>query len=212
MSEIVPSILTNNVSNFSNKLFILNGQIDWVQIDVMDGKFVRDKSVTLNSIKEIHPQVNFEVHLMTLNPEKYIADSKKIGIKRIIFHLESTTTPEKVIKQIKKAKMEPGIAINPETSIDQIVPFLDKISTVLIMSVHPGFGGQKFIRSSLKKIKKLRKLAPQIVIGVDGGVNHRNVKKIAKAGANYMIIGSGIFKYKNPLKMLNKIKNKVIKY
>ena len=148
-------------------------------------------------IKRLKLPVEFEVHLMVKDPEITIEEWVDAGAKRIIFHIEATHKPEECIKTIKRFKREAGIAINPKTKVSKIKKFLPEIDHVLIMGVNPGFSGQKFQPKVLKKIKRLKKIAPNIKIGVDGGVNQKNAKEILRAGADFLCAASAIFKSKN---------------
>ena len=182
-----------------------------VQIDVMDNKFVPNKTWgTSEKIKkalnEINYKKNFEIHLMVLNPEKVVDKWADTGAKRIIFHFESTTKIKEVIKKIKESKCEVGIAINPETSVKSIEKFLKDLDFVLVMGVNPGFSGQKFQPQILRKIKQIKKIKSKILVGVDGGVNLKNAKKIISAGADTIATASAIFKSNNIEEEINKFK------
>jgi len=197
--EISPSIL--NAKKL--KLKDLEKVCKRVHIDVMDGKFV--KNTTRFSpvwVKKHKTKLIKDVHLMTLNPERQIINYKKAGAKVINFHVEIGKT-EKLIQLCKKNKLKISLALNPKTSVKKIKPFLKDIDEVLVMSVNPGKGGQRFIKSSLKKIREIRKLTSK-TIKVDGGLNDKNIPKIKKAGANIAAVGS--YLWEDPIKRIKELK------
>lgn len=195
MPQIIPAILTNNVDVCKNKLSVLEKIVSRVQIDIIDGKFAKNNTVNPKEIVQLKTSLFLEAHLMTCDPEKYIGDCAKASIKLITVHLEACRDNiNNILDEIHSFGIETGVAINPETPIELIKPFEDKVDLVLIMSVHPGFNGQEFILPTLKKIKKTRKLLPNTRIEVDGGINLKNIKKITEAGADYLVIGSSLFK------------------
>ncbi|MGB9598736.1 MAG: ribulose-phosphate 3-epimerase, partial [Minisyncoccales bacterium] len=170
MAKIIPAILTASLNDLENKLRIIQNLTDWVQIDIMDGKFVKNVSISLADLKKIKIPLNLEVHLMVLNPEKYFRDCQNLKAKRVIFHYEATKNPKRVFEIMKKYDFSPGLAINPSTSVEKIKKFLEKLDLVLLLAVNPGFQGQKFNPIVLTKIKELKKLSKKIKIGVDGGI------------------------------------------
>ena len=194
MSKIIPAILTNSVEDLCAKLRQIQGAVDWAQIDLMDGKFVNNTSISLKDLSRTKTKLNLEVHLMVLRPEKFFQDCQKIKIKRVIFHLEAVKKINEILRTAEKYNFQIGIALNPETAVNKVKPYLNKISYILLLSVHPGFSSQKFIPSVLNKIKALKKIAPEIKIGVDGGINTENIKQVAAAGADYIMAASAIFK------------------
>lgn len=195
MPQIIPAILTNNFDEYKNKLKALEDVVSRVQIDIIDGKFADNRTIGVKEISSIKTSLFLEAHLMIKKPENYIEDFVKAGVKLITVHVESCKNrTSAILDKIHALGIEAGIAVNPETQIKLIENIIDKADLVLLMSVYPGFGGQKFIPRTLNKIKELRKLSPTIPIEVDGGINFENVKKIAKAGANYLVVGSSLFK------------------
>ena len=187
MVKVAPSLLSANFACLKDDIEkIENGKADWLHYDVMDGHFVPNISIgapVVASIKKVC-NVPFDVHLMISNPLQYVEDFAKSGADIICFHAESDSdigqTVDKIISLGKKA----AIAVKPGTDIDVVLPYLDKLSMVLVMTVEPGFGGQSFMESTMPKIEKLRKINPDIDIEVDGGVNPETIKIAAKAGAN----------------------------
>lgn len=191
MPQIIPTILVKNLSEFGERVKkIKKLGFDFAQIDIADGKFVKNKTFWL-----LEGNLDYELHLMVKNPEeiiKQVKNSKKI--QKIIFHFEAVKQVNKIIKLIKNYNFQAGLAINPETNILKIKKYLKNLDLVLIMGVHPGFSGQKFIPETINKIKKLRKLNSKILIEVDGGINAKNANKILKAGADILAVGGWLEK------------------
>ena len=171
----------------------------YMHLDVMDGLFVPSISLGMPVIKSLRKatDVVFDTHLMINEPIRYIDDFVEAGSDIITFHLEATDKVEETINKIKAAKVKAGIVINPETSVEAIKPYLSMVDMVLIMSVHPGFGGQKYIPEATDKIRQARKFIDEagynIDLEVDGGVNLSNVKEVLEAGANVIVAGSAVF-------------------
>ena len=204
---VIPAILVKSQKEFQEKIKKIAPYADTIQIDVMDGAFVPNTTwANADIVEHLHLPVKFEAHLMVEDPESGTIEKwAKAGAFRIIFHIESTRKSEECIRQIKKFKCEAGIAINPKTPIEKIKKLLPKIDYVLVMGVTPGFSGQKFQASALEKIKQIRQLAPSIKIGVDGGVDKKNSKKLYAAGADYLCAASAIFKEKNIAKAIEEL-------
>lgn len=194
---IIPAILTDSLADFRDKLKKVRHFGGWLQIDVMDGKFVPNKSLSLLTLRKVKIPLTAEVHLMVENPEKYFEDCEKLGAKRVIWHLEGTKNPGKVLGEMAKYSFQKGIALNPATPVEKLKPYLLRVNVVLLLGVTPGFQSQKFQPRILKKIGQLKKISKKIKIGVDGGVNVSNIRKIAKAGADYFVVGSYLVKAKN---------------
>lgn len=215
MPEIVPAILTNNLEDYSEKISILERIVSRVQVDVIDGIFVPNHTVSLNELATVRTSLFLELHLMAKNPEKYLDKIAKIGVKLLVLHFEACEgTLEDLIEKVHSMNIQIGIAINPETSIEKIKHILDAVDLVLIMGVHPGFEGQKFIPETLEKIKALRKISSTIPIEMDGGINKENIKKINQAGADYLVIGSSLFKNgvnkASVIKTINELNKEII--
>ncbi len=196
---------SNDKENTIKKLN--NSNIDYIHLDVMDGEFVDNKTLDFNRLRNYfyHNKKNIDVHLMVKNVKLYTELYSLLNPKYIIFHLEVGNTLE-LINYIKNKNIKVGLAINPNTNINELKPFLDKIDLVLVMSVIPGKGGQSFIESSLDKIKQIRKLNSNIIISVDGGINNTNIQKIKEAGASMCVVGSYITNNDELLK-INELQN-----
>lgn len=199
---IIPTILVSSFSDFKKKVTFIEPYFKLAQIDIMDGKFVKNKTFfNLQKIRQIKTPLNYELHLMVNNPLPIIMQWGSFNkVKKIIFHIESCNTSEQIhgiIKEIKKYRCKVGIALNPQTSIKKVEPFIRAIDTIMIMGVNPGKSGQKFKPAVLRKIKSLRTKYPKKNIEIDGGVNLKTIRRIIKAGANLLSAGSLIHNSKN---------------
>ena len=195
---IVPAILTEEKQELIRMCALCSSFCDYVQIDIMDGKFVQSKSVTVDNLKDLRLPVKSEAHLMVENPLEWLEVFKKIGSKRIIFHFEINEDHEKIITEIKNAGMDVGIAVNPSTKINVFKHLLSIIDSVLFMSVIPGFYGSKFIPEVLTKISEFKRLYPGKCTGIDGGVKLDNITRVAASGVDYICVGSAILKAEDP--------------
>ena len=202
--QISPSILSADFSQLGNEIKRLEeGGADMIHVDVMDGHFVPNLTIGPPVIKALrnHCSLKFDVHLMISPVHKYIDAYADAGADIITIHPEATEDLGKSILRIKELKKKVGVSLNPETKIDLILNHLDKIDLVLIMSVNPGFGGQKFMPEVLSKIKELKKIQSEknidFDIEIDGGINFENYKLAIEAGANILVSGTTIFKSNN---------------
>jgi ribulose-phosphate 3-epimerase len=196
--RIVPAILTEDPAELEKMVRLTETFTDFVQMDIMDGKFVPSNSVSVNHIAALKTRLSWEAHLMVLHPEDYLDDFRRAGARKIVFHFESTPTPRIVIRMIQRLGMQAGLAINPETPIDKFSNLIKQLDSVLFLSVNPGFYGAKFIPEVLDKITSLRQDAPNIEIGIDGGIKENNVAMIAQTGVNVICVGSAIYKQPDP--------------
>ena len=202
--QISPSILSADFSQLGNEIKRLEeGGADMIHVDVMDGHFVPNLTIGPPVIKNLkkHCSVLFDVHLMISPVHKYIEAYAEAGADIITIHPEATENLKSSISKIKELKKKVGISLNPQTKIDVILNELDQIDLILIMSVNPGFGGQKFMPEVLDKIKKLKKIQREkglnFDIEIDGGINFDNAKIAIEAGANILVSGTTIFKSNN---------------
>ena len=202
--KISPSILSADFSQLGNEIKRLEeGGADMIHVDVMDGHFVPNLTIGPPVIKALkkHSSVLFDVHLMISPVHDYIEAYSDAGADIITIHPEATNDLTSSILKIKELKKKVGVSLNPETKIDIILNVLDQIDLVLIMSVNPGFGGQKFMPEVLTKIKELKKIQKEkslnFDIEIDGGINFENSKKAIEAGANILVSGTTIFKSNN---------------
>jgi len=198
--KIFPAILSKNFRDYQYKIKTASRFFSGVQIDVMDGRFVKNRTYTnfkkINSLKP--KKLFFEIQLMVQDPLKYILAWSSVA-DRYIIHLESADDPLPFIAIVKGMGKGVGLAINPRTSVSLLRPYIKKIDMVLIMSVSPGKMGQQFIPHTLKKIRSLREIAPKLPIEIDGGIDDKNIMNVVKAGANLIVSGSYLWKSKNIL-------------
>lgn len=192
MSELIPAILTDQRSEVERLAKAYAGLTNWVQLDLMDGKFVESISVKIKELEDIKFNFNLEIHLMVDNPGQYLDGCQKIGVKRFIFQLEGTKDPAGLLIELNKRGIEKGIALKPETPVEMLKPYIDQLDVVLILGVNPGRQGQAMVSGSVGKVIALRNIYPDIKIEFDGGVGQDNIRKIADLGADYLVVGSAI--------------------
>lgn len=202
---IAPSILASDFANLQREIEMLNrSQADWIHVDIMDGVFVPNISFGFPVVEAVkrYAQKPLDVHLMITQPERYIETFQKAGADRITVHYEACTHLHRTIQQIKDAGCQAGVALNPHTPVFLLEDILEELDLVLIMSVNPGFGGQKFIQRTYEKINRLSELRytlnPQLLIEVDGGVNAGNARKLVEHGANVLVAGNFVFSAESP--------------
>jgi len=208
--KIVPSILSADQDKLQEGINEVEDYSDLLQVDVMDNKFVPNITPQAELLKKFNTKVPLDIHLMVKEPSNdyiktFIDSNKKLKINNITIHYEACSDLEKTLNFIKKNSIIPCIAINPKTPLDKIKKFLDKVGMVLIMTVEPGFSGQKFVEDCMEKVQELRKLKPNIDIEVDGGINDKTAAIAVKAGANVLVVSSFIFKAKDKAGAIKKI-------
>jgi ribulose-phosphate 3-epimerase len=214
MSHIIaPSILAADFANLQRDIeMVNNSSADWFHIDVMDGEFVPNISYGMPVIEAIkkHATKPLDVHLMIIKPERYISTFKQIGADILTVHYEACAHLHRTIQAIKAEGMKAGVALNPHTPVSVLEDIVADLDLVLIMSVNPGFGGQKFIENTYDKVKKLKELITKkgssALIEVDGGIGLNNYKKLAEVGVNAMVAGNAVFASKDPIATIAELK------
>lgn len=210
MAIIAPSFLASDFLRLGEECTMVNeSEAQWFHLDVMDGRFVPNISFGLPVVEQIRKATTkiLDVHLMIVEPEKYTEAFKAAGADRLSVHIEACPHLHRNIQQIKQLGMKAGVAINPHTPVSLLEDIIADIDTVLIMSVNPGFGGQKFIPHTLTKIKQLKQLIAagghHALIEIDGGVTAENAAEIISAGADVLVAGSNVFKSTDPKKAIS---------
>lgn len=210
---VAPSVLAANFANLAADFKMVNeSEADWFHVDVMDGRFVPNISFGMDIIKTMKgiAKKPLDVHLMMVEPEKYIERFRDAGADVITVHYEACPHLHRTIQQIKETGAKAGVALNPHTPANVVEAIIEDIDLVCVMSVNPGFGGQKFIYHAIPKIKKIREIIDthnaNTLIEVDGGVGLQNAEKILQAGANVLVAGSSVFKANDPTKAISRLK------
>lgn len=210
---VAPSLLAADFTQLTKEIELINqSEADWLHLDVMDGRFVPNITFGMFIIEAIRKMCTkpLDVHLMIEDPGRYIEDFRKAGAEVITVHYEACTHLHRTIQQIKNAGAQAGVALNPHTPVHLLEDVLEDLDLVCLMSVNPGFGGQKFIYRTIPKIKQLREMAnirnlsPRIEI--DGGVGLQNAERILQAGADVLVAGSAVFKAEDPIATIKSLK------
>ncbi|MBS1559697.1 MAG: ribulose-phosphate 3-epimerase [Bacteroidetes bacterium] len=211
---IAPSVLAADFANLQREIEMINtSAADWIHIDIMDGVFVPNISIGLPVAEAIkrHAKKPMDIHLMIVQPEKYVEDFKKAGASSISVHVEACPHLHRNIQQLKTLGVKAGVAINPHTPVSCLSEVIAEIDLVCLMSVNPGFGGQKFIERTYTKIKELKELMARhnssALIEIDGGVNQENAPRLIEAGANVLVAGNFVFSSPNPKEVIQRLKD-----
>ena len=211
---ISPSILSANFSDLAGEMDMLNrSEADWIHLDIMDGVFVPNISFGFPVLKHVARLTHkpLDVHLMIVQPEKFIPEVKALGTHVMNVHYEACPHLHRVVQQIRDAGMQPAVTINPATPVSLLKDIVGDLYMVLVMGVNPGFGGQKFIDHTVDKVRELRDLLTQMgseaLIEVDGGVNLETGARLVEAGADILVVGNAVFSATDPMKAIWALKN-----
>ena len=211
---VAPSLLAANFAHLSDEIAMINSSsADWLHLDIMDGVFVPNISYGFSVLEAVAPicQKRLDMHLMIVNPEKFISQIADLGTYMMTVHYEACTHLHRTIYEIRRAGMKVGVALNPATPVSMLTDIIRDIDMVLIMSVNPGFGGQTFISHSLDKIQEAHALitatGSHALIEVDGGVTMTNASSLISAGANVLVAGSTVFRAESPLQVIETLKS-----
>jgi ribulose-phosphate 3-epimerase len=212
--QIAPSILAADFANLQKEVEMLNASAaDYIHVDIMDGVFVPNISFGIPVTEAIHRHATkpLDVHLMIINPELYVEDFVKAGASIVTVHVEACTHLHRTLQEIKRLGVAAGVALNPHTPIELLTEVLEEVDLVCVMSVNPGFGGQKFIEHSYAKVANLKNLilkkGAKTQIEVDGGVSEQNAKRLVEAGADILVAGSFVFRASDPIKAIASLKS-----
>lgn len=210
---IAPSVLAADFANLQKDIEMVNqSEADWFHVDIMDGRFVPNISFGFPVVKALkkHATKPLDVHLMIVEPDKYLKTFAEAGADILTVHYEACDHLHRTIHAIKELGMKAGVALNPHTPVQLLAPIIKDIDLVCLMSVNPGFGGQKFIDYTLEKVKELKNLATEnqtdLYIEIDGGVSPKNAASLLKAGANVLVAGSSVFKSTDPSATIHTLK------
>jgi ribulose-phosphate 3-epimerase len=203
---IAPSVLSADFANLQRDIEMINrSEADWFHIDIMDGVFVPNISFGFPVLKAIHKHATkpLDVHLMIVDPDRYLHDFKSAGAENITVHIEACTHLHRTLSAIRDLGCRAGVAVNPHTSVSQLEDVIEDLDIVCLMSVNPGFGGQKYIERTYKKIKDLRAMAAgrneNLLIEIDGGVSNENALKLIETGADVLVAGNAVFSAADPV-------------
>lgn len=196
--RVIPALLTDDSKELREMMKLARSFSDYVQIDFMDGRFVPSLSITPHELVDIKSSLELEAHLMVFEPANYFPALKSGGVGKVVFHFEAVDDASATVADARRHGFLAGLAVNPETGVAAVAPLLEKFDSVLLLGVHPGFYGQKFISAVLEKVGAVKALFPALPTGVDGGVKLENMADIKRSGADFVCVGSAIFRDNDP--------------
>ena len=192
MAKVVPAILADDPEKLKDMLHQAESYTDWVQVDIMDGKFVPSRSITCRNLLSLNINIGWEAHLMVRNPDEQFECFKNAGAQKVIFHFEATDAPNTAIARAWELGLKIGLAVNPETPVEDVLPLADAVDSILFLSVKPGYYGSPFIPEVLDKIREFRIACPNVEIGIDGGIKESNIRQVLASGVDVVCVGSAI--------------------
>lgn len=204
--RVTPAILANDLPQFVSLIRFAETFADYIQVDMMDGIFVPSTSISVSEVGTVKTTLRSEAHLMVANPEEWLEALAAFGSEAVLFHYEAVADPPGMIELLRDAGFGVGLAVNPETAVTDIIGLVDSVDSVMFMAVHPGFYGAPFLPEVLDKIQEIKKVLPDLMVGIDGGIKEDNAVLAKQAGADFVCIGSAIFLAEDPGQTYNYLK------
>ncbi|MFA6588536.1 MAG: hypothetical protein WCT08_05730 [Patescibacteria group bacterium] len=205
--QITPVVLETTPEELKKKIGVVENSVDLIQIDVGDGQFIPAVTVLPRALGEYRPLTAIEVHLMVKRPDRFVADWAHLGAKKIIFHVEAEGDLERFIAQCRELDCDIAVALNPDTSYEKVVPYLDLVDEVMFLGVQPGAQGNPFLPKVIEEVKAFHQAFPSMPVAVDGGINEKNIIDLKVSGISRAVVGTTIWKSPDPVAMIQKLAN-----